>query len=531
MTLLSDETANQGAHERAMQLAEDAESQPAPVETPAGRARLAALTSRPVPTSGWLGLTLLVSLVLRLVNLNAFGFNSDEAVYAGQAASLAGNPLFVNQFPIFRAHPLLVPTLLSPLFSSGTPDLRGRVVVAFLGVATVAAVFLVGRELYGPKTAVLGALLLGVMPYHLIVTRQLLLDGPAVLCITVSFWLFARFVKTERIPYLAGAAAALGLAILTKETSGVLLGAMVLFILISPQVRRPGRAVAVTVGLSVGMGLVFPLAISLAGRSSTGGNYLTWQLARTSNHAGTFYLTTVPAAMGWAVVGAAAAALIFRVNRTWRELLLVLWITVPFVTLEAYPLKGYQYLLPIAPALCILAARGLATWHLPGSLDRFTTTIARPAAIAIVLASLVPGILGALFPSDTAAALAGQGGVPGGRPSGQWIGANLVPGTELMTIGPSMANVLEYYGHRPAQGLSVSTDPLHRNPAYTPIYNPDRSIRDGQFSYLVWDAYSALRSPSTARRLELLVSRYHGVVVHTERFGTRPVVIVYEVHP
>ena len=96
-----------------------------------------------------------------------------------------------------------------------------------------------------------------------------------------------------------------------------------------------------------------------------------------------------------------------------------------------------------------------------------------------------------MFPSDTAAALAGQGGVPGGRPAGQWIGANLVPGTELMTIGPSMANILEYYGHRPAQGLSVSTDPLHRNPAYTPIYNPDLSVRDGQFSYLVWDAYSA----------------------------------------
>ena len=60
-----------------------------------------------------------------------------------------------------------------------------------------------------------------------------------------------------------------------------------------------------------------------------------------------------------------------------------------------------------------------------------------------------------------------------------------------MTIGPSMANILEYYGHRPAQGLSVSTDPFHRNPAYTPIYNPDPSVRNGQFSYLVWDAYSA----------------------------------------
>ncbi len=527
MTLLSDETANKTS-ERAIR---PVDGQGSPAGASVSRPRPALLWRGPVPTSVWLALTLLVGLVLRLVNLNAFGFNSDEAVYAGQAASLAGNPLFVNQFPIFRAHPLLLQTLMSPLFSSGTPDLRGRVVVAFLGVATVAAVFLVGRELYGPKTAVLGALILAVMPYHVVVTRQVLLDGPAVLCVTLAFWMFIRFVRTERLEWLAASAATLGLAVITKETSAVLIGSFVLFLLVSPEVRRPGRAVALVVSVAAVVSLIFPLALSLAGRSSTGQNYLTWQLARTSNHAGTFYLTVIPSAIGWAVVGAAAAALIFRINRTWRELMLVLWIAVPFVIFEVYPLKGYQYLLPIAPALAILAARGLATFHLPDRWDRYTASIARPAAIAIVLASLVPGIWSVVFPAGDAAALAGQGGVPGGRPAGQWIGANLVPGTELMTIGPSMANILEYYGHRPAQGLSVSTDPLHRNPAYTPIYNPDHSVRDGQFTFLVWDAYSALRSPTTARRLEVLVSRYHGVVVHTEKTDGQPVVIIYEVHP
>ncbi len=127
--------------------------------------------------------------------------------------------------------------------------------------------------------------------------------------------------------------------------------------------------------------------------------------------------------------------------------------------------------------------------------------------------------------------MAGEGGVPGGRAAGQWVGVHLVPGTDLMTIGPSMANIIEYYGHRPAQGLSVSTDPLHRNPAYTPIDNPDHSIRDGQFSFLVWDAYSALRSPYTAHRLQVLVSRYQGVPVHTERADGRPLIVIYEVHP
>ncbi len=484
-----------------------------------------------VPTAVWLSLTLLVALVVRTVNLNAVGFNSDEAVYAGQSASLAGNPLFVHQFPVFRAHPLLLPTLLSPLFSSGTPDLRGRVVVALLGVATVFAVFLVGRELYGAKTGILGGLILALMPFHAVVTRQLLLDGPAVLCSTFSLWMLARFVRTERFEWLAASAATLGLAVLTKETSAILAGAMVLFLLVSAEVRRPGRAVALALVVMGAVSIVFPLAISLAGRSTTGGNYLAWQLTRSSNHAGTFYLTTIPATIGWLVVGAAAGALIFQINRTWRELLLVSWILVPFVALEAYPLKGYQYLLPIAPALALLASRGLTTWHLPARWGKFTGDVARPVLIAVVVASLLPGLWTVVFPPANASSLAGQGGVPGGREVGKWIGANLVPGTELMTIGPSMANILEYYGHRPAQGLSVSTDPLHRNPSYTPIYNPDRSVRDGQFSYLVWDAYSAFRSPSTSHRLQVLVTRYHGIAVHTQKVNGRPIIVVYEVHP
>ena len=52
----------------------------------------------------------------------------------------------------------------------------------------------------------------------------------------------------------------------------------------------------------------------------------------------------------------------------------------------------------------------------------------------------------------------------------------------------------------------------------------------GQFSYLVWDAYSAYRSPSTARRLQILVARYHGIAIQTVRVGGQPSVVIYEVH-
>jgi hypothetical protein len=77
----------------------------------------------------------------------------------------------------------------------------------------------------------------------------------------------------------------------------------------------------------------------------------------------------------------------------------------------------------------------------------------------------------------------------------------------------------------------VSSNPLHRNPSYTPVYNPDLSIHRGQFPFLVWDAYSAYRSPSTARHLQILVARHHGRTVYTQRVDGKPVIVIYQVRP
>ena len=85
-----------------------------------------------------------------------------------------------------------------------------------------------------------------------------------------------------------------------------------------------------------------------------------------------------------------------------------------------------------------------------------------------------------------------------------------------MTIGPSMANIVQFYGHRKAYGLSVSPNPLHRNPSYEPLANPDLLIRDNELQYIVWDAFSAGRSPFFSRKLLPLRDRYNGRVVHTE---------------
>jgi len=103
-----------------------------------------------------------------------------------------------------------------------------------------------------------------------------------------------------------------------------------------------------------------------------------------------------------------------------------------------------------------------------------------------------------------------------------------------------MANVLQFYGHRKAYGLSVSPNPLRRNPSYDPVINPDLQIRNSEIQYLVWDSFSATRSPFFAQSLLNYINRYQGRVIHTESVpvptaagGTSesPVIVIYEVHP
>jgi hypothetical protein len=79
-------------------------------------------------------------------------------------------------------------------------------------------------------------------------------------------------------------------------------------------------------------------------------------------------------------------------------------------------------------------------------------------------------------PTTSTALLAGSGGMPGGRESGEWLRANVAADARLLALGPSMANVLQFYGNRKVWGLSVSTNALHRNPVYQPLPNPDVAV-------------------------------------------------------
>ena len=484
-------------------------------------------------------------IALRLWQINALGYNSDEAVYAGQAASIANDPKLEQFFPIFRAHPLLFQSVLSIGYHFGVSDIFGRLVSAAVGVATIGIVYMLGSLLYGRKAGILAALFLALMPYHVVVTRQVLLDGPMTLFATLSLYLLARFATTERPAWLYAAGAAMGLTFLSKETSILFLGAIYAFIALAPSVRVNIRDLVLSAAVMALVIAPFPLSLIFAGRAETGEQYLTWQLFRPPNHDWAFYPTTVPEAIGPLLIVAAVAGLwSLRRESSWREKLLLLWIAVPALFFQLWPVKGFQYLLPMAPPIAVLAGRALARWSPSKTITILRARVSgvwlRPLAAAVIAVTLLIPSWQRIQPSTSASLLAGSGGVPGGREAGKWIDEHVPEGAKFLTVGPSMANILQFYGHRKAYGLSVSPNPLHRNPSYEPVPNADLLLRSNELQYVVWDAFSANRSPFFSKSLLRYADRYNGRAVHTESVtvttpdgqkAEEPVIIIYEVRP
>ena len=521
-----------------------------PADVPADRARLWQLPA-------WLPVTAILATAafLRLWQLAAVGFNSDEAVYTGSAASLAGDGSLRTMFPVFRAHPLLFQVLLSLVLRVHDTDWTARALAAAIGVATVAVTLLLGSRLYGRKAGLAGALLLAVMPYHVIVSRQVLLDGLMTLFATATLYCVVRYADGRDRRWLLAAGAMMGASILTKETSVVLLGSLYAFFMLTHAVRTELRHVLMALAVMVAEILAWPLALRASGQASTGQNYLLWQLFRRPNHGTWFYFSVLPSWIGPAVLIAALLGILGLARRsTWRERLLLSWVIVPVIFFTIWPVKGFEYLLPIAPPLAVLAGRTLSLpsiFHAvgrkslagsgqPESEPSWLARAAMGALAVITVASLAVPSWDRIEPSATATYLAGTGGVSGGRETGEWVQRYVPRGARLLAIGPSMANILEFYGHHQVSALSVSPNSRDRNPAYVPVPNPDLSLRQGDFQYVVWDSYSAARSPLFAREARRLIGKFHGVAVFTATTTVRgrlgddviePVIVLYEVHP
>jgi len=490
----------------------------------ARQSRLRTLRAADAVAAIGIGLSLALAAGLRLPYLGQTGFTSDEAVYAGQAAALMGEQPYEQFFSLFRAHPLLLQFLLGAVFKvASVSDVLARVMMAVVfGLGTIAVTYKLAGVLYGRRVATLAALVLAILPYHVLVSRQVMVDTAMTLFVVLALWLFAHGLETPSPRAFVAGAIAAGAATLTKEVAVLLPAALVLFLIGSGSWRvLPARALVYSVGFYALT--VAPVLVSrMLGPSGNASQFFLWQISRPPNHESDYFLRVLLQFTGaWFLAVVLIGLLVHVFRRSAADLFIAAWIGVFILFFQLWPTKLFPYLMPVMPALAISAAVGMVrlskiarAWLGSGSLHRSIVAIGLGAVVAFGVVTSWSAVTA--FPDRPIGSVdldIELQDFAGGRELGQWARVNTPADARFLTMGPSVGNILRFYGYRDSVALSVSPDPTRRNPSYVPVPNPDRALRDSAVQYIVWDAYSADRSAFYNARLMRHVRNFSGTPV------------------
>ena len=277
--------------------------------------------------------------------------------------------------------------------------LWGRAVTALFGTATVLLVYRIGMR-WGARHAALAAGLMAVMPLHVRESHYVLSDVPVTFFVTLSLLLTLVAHERERAASFAWAGAAAGLAAATKYP-GALAIVMPLIGVWMTLGTKPSRLIAslaVVGGALAAFLLAAPYTILdlpgfLNGYAHLASAYTPKQLGEAP---WLTYYKHLSRSIGWPAFLLLLTGLVLGAVRAVRGPGRVRWtVTIAFPLVYYYVLSGQtlvfgRYLLPLVPAVCVLAAVGAVSGV--SLLRRFDIPRAPRTAViaAITAAALLP---------------------------------------------------------------------------------------------------------------------------------------------
>ena len=473
--------------------------------------------------------------VLRVWDLGNVGFNGDEAVYSGQSATLAGYEEFAKYFSIYRAHPLFLQFIVSLFFSSfGVSDTIARIAPAIFGILTVIFVYFIGKELYDKRVAMVAAIVMTIIPYHIIVSRQVLLDVPLSFFSTLTLFFVIRYLGQDKgIHWLYFIGASSGLSFLSKEVGIFVLVASIICLILTKKFSLKKLAIIGSSFLLATSPFWIPI-LTIQEAQQTALSYWQWQTSRDQNQPNTFYLSIIfRDALGFALTGLFVLSLIYlwkiRKLRDPNTLILLTWIGTTLLLFQLLPIKGFHFAQSLVPPFVLLGLsllNGLWTKRIPHC-RIFVITL-----IPLILLTSGP-IFNYLFQIFTPP-LAGSGGIPYVREGAIWIRDNIPGNTILLTLDATTANIIKFYANKEVFSLHSN-----KNPAYTEIGNPDLYILNGQIRYLVLQPNIVENYPHLKEEVDQLndlAKKYGGVPIHMENqtytgnngeILIRPAIVIY----
>ena len=488
---------------------------------------------------------LLIAALPRVWHLMAAGFRGDEAVYAGQAGILSGDDELKRYFVLTsrgNSNFLLYQELVAVVyFFFGVTDVAARLVSVAFSIGIVLVTFELARTLYGRRVAYVAALAVALSGYAVMLGRIALLDSTLTFFFTLALLGFAKWLKTGSRAWFLCFAATASLTVQAKVTGVLVLGIAFLYLLVSRELSRLNRR-DLALGTLVFILFLIPVFIQAVVNSSQFFQFLHDSSARVTHVQWHYYLDKLghfngyPLLVVWAL-GLVVAALS---RRTGDRLLLAATVVLG-VFFQAYPLKAFNYLLPMVPALSILGARGLC-WlaahvgprpSVPEQLvygNRRTAVLA-PIAAAVVVAgvSIVPTVRATQ--RDTFFGL---------REAARWLDQNTPKNAGVMTLSKGSAQyALSFYAKRDAYPFgrfrlaTVFPGPKVRSPRDDPgggpsrdwvNYWPPRLIESRNVSYLVYYTDEGDDPPEAPivesdqqQQFRNFIESYGGQLVHTVR--------------
>jgi Dolichyl-phosphate-mannose-protein mannosyltransferase len=435
----------------------------------------------------------------------------------------------------------------------------------------VVITFLIARVLYDRRTALYAALFLAISSYSVALGRLALLDATFAFLFTLSILFLAAWGRSGRAAWFGGFAATAALAIQAKVVGVLLFAVCGGYLLLSRSVGRLNRR-SVLLGVVVFVVFFAPALLQLARNSQEFTEFLSSSSERVSSVPWHYYLTTLTRYEGPAVTICWALSVVAALGRRSRaDLLPIIWIVVIAGFYQLYPLKAFNYLLPLVPALSLLMGRVASS--LTAALQRILVArrasadslsgggahpsrstvqlqpgtgprgerarLRRIRARAMLISRLV---FAAVLVAGTALPLRAtlqDDSFAGLKEAAQWLAGHSQPDAGVMTISHGSSQyVFAFYANRDSYpfgrfrlatvlpgGVVVNSSPTAdgSTPRDWVVTWPPRLVESGAVSYLVYytgpvddpPEESQLVETATQRKFRQFVESYGGELVHT----------------
>jgi len=292
-------------------------------------------------------------------------YKADESRYAEISREMVASGDWItprlNDFKYFEKPPLQYWATAALFQVFGERDWVARLWTALLGFAGIAMVLYAGNRLCGAPLGLYAAAVLAGSPLYVLLGQVNTLD------MSVSFFLAAA-IFAFALGHMLLFSAACALAVLSKGLIGLVLPGAALFVYML--LKRDWsliRRVRPVAGVALFLVIAAPWFIAVSAANAEFAHFFFvqehFQRFTTEMHhrvqPGWYFIPVLAAGMApWLVPLGHAAVRAIR-GRSDAELLLWVWAVVVFLFFSASGSKLPPYILPILPALAVLAARSL----------------------------------------------------------------------------------------------------------------------------------------------------------------------------